>query len=570
MRLSLLILQLLACLLIQAQEAKPIVSKGFVPPFAGENQIIGTYCELRPNHFHGGLDIRTGGVIGRPVIAIGDGYIARINISNAGYGKALYINHPNGYTSVYAHLHEFPKEIQWFIEKSQYNLQNYEVELYPDADVLQVKQGQLIAYSGNSGASQGPHLHFEIRETASEAPVNPLLCGIKMPDHIAPSILNFYLYGKDSLVKLHNGHYPSISLPMYTTHTVKKGKKKKKVNVAIERHSIAYGTYALGANLKDYATSMGDNNGVNYITIYKDGTLFYDCRIERFVFSQIRMHNNYVDFRRHKESGIRMHKLFIDDGSTLDFWKHSPTNGWFTISDSTPHQFRIVVKDVYGNSSEKTITIVGHPSGRKVSDYISHYRQTKLCRAAKDNLHELGTDLSVSLPAHTLYHDYVLNYSKNANNTYSIGSVLVPLDKKMILIYKLSPLQLLNGNKYLVRCNDGRNYFGELKSINQYHVPVRDFGTFQLLLDTIKPTIKPLTINRNRYFSFDVGDNLAGVKDFDFYINGVWVLLNYDSKSGIISGFIPNPLETGKHTVRLIVRDNRLNEREYIRTIEIP
>jgi hypothetical protein len=99
---------------------------------------------------------------------------------------------------------------------------------------------------------------------------------------------------------------------------------------------------------------------------------------------------------------------------------------------------------------------------------------------------------------------------------------------------------------------------------------VRDFGTFQLLLDTIKPTIKPLTINRNRYFSFDVGDNLAGVKDFDFYINGVWVLLNYDSKSGIISGFIPNPLETGKHTVRLIVRDNRLNEREYIRTIEIP
>jgi hypothetical protein len=391
-----------------------------------------------------------------------------------------------------------------------------------------------------------------------------------MPDHIAPSILNFYLYGKDSLVKLHNGHYPSISLPMYTTHTVKKGKKKKKVNVAIERHSIAYGTYALGANLKDYATSMGDNNGVNYITIYKDGTLFYDCRIERFMFSQIRMHNNYVDFRRHKESGIRMHKLFIDDGSTLDFWKHSPTNGWFTISDSTPHQFRIVVKDVYGNSSEKTITIVGHPSGRKVSDYISHYRQTKLCRAAKDNLHELGTDLSVSLPAHTLYHDYVLNYSKNANNTYSIGSVLVPLDKKMILIYKLSPLQLLNGNKYLVRCNDGRNYFGELKSINQYHVPVRDFGTFQLLLDTIKPTIKPLTINRNRYFSFDVGDNLAGVKDFDFYINGVWVLLNYDSKSGIISGFIPNPLETGKHTVRLIVRDNRLNEREYIRTIEIP
>lgn len=570
MRNLLLIFGLFGLWQLQAQEAKPIVSTGFIPPFAGENQIIGTFCELRPNHFHGGLDIRTGGVIGRPVIAIGDGYVSRINISNAGYGKALYINHPNGYTSVYAHLHEFPKEIQWYIEKSQYLLQNYEVELYPDADILQVKQGQLIAYSGNSGASQGPHLHFEIRETATEAPVNPLLCGIKMPDRLAPSILNFYLYSKDSLVKLHNGHYPSINLPMYTTHTVKKGKKKKKVNVAIERHSVTYGTYALGANLKDYATSMGDNNGVNYISIYKNGVLFYDCRIERFMFSQIRMHNNYVDFKRHKEQGLRMHKLFKDDGSTLDFWKYSPSNGWFTIQDSTPINFRIVVKDVYGNSSEKNLVFVGHPNGRKVSDYISHYRQTKLCRAAKDNLHELDNDLSVSLPAHTLYHDYVLNYTKNANNTYTIGSVLVPLDKKMILIYKLSPLQLLNGDKYVVRCNDGRNYFGELKNINQYHVPVRDFGTFQLLLDTTRPSIKPLTLNRNRYFSFDVGDNLAGVKDFDFYINGVWVLLNYDSKSGIISGFIPNPLVTGKHTIKLIVRDNRLNERTYIKSIEIP
>ncbi|MCC6817331.1 MAG: M23 family metallopeptidase, partial [Bacteroidia bacterium] len=245
MRLLALLSLTLVCKLSLFAQKKPFPNGDFSPPFAGNIEIIGTFCELRPNHFHGGLDIRTGGQIGRPVLAIGDGYVSRINISNAGYGKALYISHPNGYTSVYAHLNEFPPFIQWYIEKSQYLLKKYEVELYPDADLLAVSKGQLIAYSGNTGASQGPHLHFEIRETESEAPVNPLLCGIKMNDHLPPSILNLYIFRQDSLLKLHNGHYPYQTLPLYSTSYVKTGKKKRKVTSKITHHSLAFGTYAL-------------------------------------------------------------------------------------------------------------------------------------------------------------------------------------------------------------------------------------------------------------------------------------------------------------------------------------
>jgi hypothetical protein len=542
----------------------------FGPPFEGPIEVIGTFCELRPNHFHGGLDIRTFSKIGRHVISVGDGYVSRINISTTGYGKALYITHPNGYTSVYAHLNDFPDKIKWYITKNQYLLKSYEVELYPEADLLQVKKGEMVAYSGNTGSSQGPHLHFEIRETKSEAPVNPLLFGIKMMDHMKPSILSLYLYRKDTLEKVHNGHYPSSSLSLYERQTVVRNGKRKRISVRVDEHVLQYGMYALGANLRDYAISKGNNNGVNYIKIYRNDSLFYDCRIEKFLFSQMRMHNNYIDYRRQKQSGVKMHKLFKDDGSTLEFWEHSPTDGWFEIIDSAPQKFRIVISDSYGYTDEETLTISGSPSGKTIKEFIQYSNQNQLCYANKDNTIVVAPEFKIGVPKHALYSDYHIAYTKNYGHNYTIGNTLVPLDQKLELQFMLNPEQVKLAEKYTIFSKDGRSYGGELQNKKWLHVHVKEFGTYYMVLDTFPPHIRAYSINRNGYFSFNVSDGTSGVKDYDFYVDDVWVLLEYDSKTGLVSGKIPNKLESGEHRIRLVVRDNRMNESSYEKNINIP
>lgn len=548
---------------------QPYPQKDFINPVIGPMEIIGTFCELRPNHFHGGLDIRTNGQIGRPIIAIGDGYISRINISTVGYGKALYITHPNGYTSVYAHLNHFPEKLKWYIEKNQYHLKKFEVELYPEMELIQVKKGEVIAYSGNTGGSQGPHLHFEIRETKTEAPINPLLFGLKMTDYLPPAISNIYLYKKDTAFKTVNGHYPSRELNMYQTTFIKKGKKKVKVVKEIKQFDLAFGEYSFGAYMRDFATSKGDNNGVNYIQLYKDSQLIYDCQIEKFLFSTTRMHNCYIDYHKQINSGIKIHKLFIDNGNLLEFYEKSPSNGWFTINDTMPHEFKIIAKDVNGNRTIKILIIKGNEmNGTKVESNIWLNKQAKYCKADRNNQFFIENKFRITIPENSLYDNYRLNFYKNYGDNITVGNRQVPLDKKMNIAIKLNENQLKISNKLVWCYENGKSFGGSLEN-GWFSAQVKELGSYYLTTDSIKPSITPLVLNKNRYFAFKISDNLSGIKAFDFYINDEWVLLDYESKSALVFGYIPNSLEKGINTIKLIVTDERGNKKEFNKSIII-
>ncbi|WP_223033529.1 M23 family metallopeptidase [Hanstruepera marina] len=514
--------------------------------------LSGTFGELRSNHFHSGLDIKTQRREGLKVYAAAEGYISRIKISHYGYGKALYITHPNGYTTVYAHLQKFSPTIEAYVKKLQYEKESFEIEVFPNSDELILTKGDVIAYSGNTGGSGGPHLHFEIRDN-EERPINPMLFGLDIKDTTAPDIKNVYAYpiNEDShvnnsnerqklrLIRLDNGDY--------TVENLK-----------------AFGKIGFGVEANDRQDLASNNNGVSNIQALFNGNMKFEIDFKRFSFDETRHLNRLIDYEHYKTKKKRIQKLFVEPNNPLSMYKNLDNDGYLTINDSTASVYKICVKDFKNNNSWITINIEGNKSqdieqkDKFSSDFFIYANKTNEL---------VDKTIEVHFPQNTFYDDFFIDF-RVQNDTLTLHDDTVPVKNNFSISYDISNYGPEDSDKlFIARLVGYRKqytiYSPTYRKDNILTTSTKTLGTYALVSDNIAPTIKPINVSEGkwisnyRYLKIQIDDKESGISNYRATINGKWILMEYDYKTKLLQYDFNDKVSTEtKNNFKLIVTDN--------------
>jgi hypothetical protein len=384
----------------------------FILPLEIPIKLSGTFGELRSNHFHSGIDIKTGEKEGLKVIAIADGYVSRIKVQPGGYGKAIYISHPNGYVSVYCHLSKFNNGINEFVIRQQYQQQSYSIDLYPEKDQFHLKQGDLVAYSGNSGSSGGPHLHYEIRDEQTQKIINPLLFGNLITD-TDPPVLNYlkiYPYGKSSVV---NGKKQDIGFSL----------TKRDTSYTINGTDTisAYGELYFGINTIDLFNGGMNKNGVYSISLYVDQNMVYQHNLETFSFDETRYINSLIDYREYKTYNRTLQKTFIEPNNNLSLYKTRINNGLVTIATGKKYKIIYKITDINNNTSYLSFWIKGVDRPPKKEQEKDIPEKVQMFSYTKNNLLK-ENDIIFEVPGAALYDTLNFHYQKRPaiDKSYSL------------------------------------------------------------------------------------------------------------------------------------------------------
>jgi len=514
--------------------------------------LSGTFAELRSNHFHSGLDIKTQQREGLNVYSAAEGYVSRIKISHFGYGKALYITHPNGYTTVYAHLKKFAPKIEAYIKKQQYEKETFEIELFPELDLISIQPNEIVAYSGNTGGSGGPHLHFEIRDK-EERPINPMLFGIDIKDSQPPRILAVFAYPIDNQAHVNSK----------TQLTKLRLKQEKNGSYTVENIK-AFGKIGFGIVSHDRQDLAANKNGVSNIQSFYNGNKNLEIDFKRFSFNETKHLNRLIDYEYFKNKKTRIQKLFVEQNNPLSLYKDSENNGYIQIEDSTASVYKVRVKDYKNNDSWLTININGvkidtlKPKNIIATDYFVYADQSTTLE--KENV-------SVYVPSNTFYDDFFIDFNV-ANDTLTLHKPIIPLQKNLVINFDISNFNDIDKEKlYIGRLSEYGNkiyYVSASKKENKLTAFTKILGTYSIGIDLDKPTIKPINFQKNkwlskfRYLKLKINDEISGIKNYRATINGKWILMEYDyKKKTLIYDFNDDILKNEtKYNLKVIVTDN--------------
>jgi hypothetical protein len=538
----------------------------FISPMDIPLQLSGSFGELRTNHFHAGLDIKTQQKEGQVIRSVADGYVSRIKISPVGYGYALYITHPNGYTSVYGHLKKYAPAIDAYAKTKQYEQQLFGIDLYLQPNELPVTQGELVAYSGNSGSSGGPHLHFEIRETLSEKVVNPLLFGFKVKDKIPPLVNSIWIVPMNDSAWVNASQIPVA----YET----KGSSGA-VGLKNPKPAIVYGDIAFAVHTTDMLDGNTNRCGIYSIELFVDSVQVYGQRMDKLDFTTNRAMNAHTIYERFKKNKSSIHGSYRLPGNPLDIYENLVNDGILSFRDNKIHQCEYVLMDIMGNKSSvkfKVQSTVKHGvSPKPKSDVLAHWNWEE------DNSY-VGNEVKISMGAYTLYEDLDLTIKKTAKRegaaspNYLIASTYEPVHNAYFIELKADHLKPnVRDKAVVVRYDPDKNKLtSEGGEYNEGWVCTETMylGNFMLMVDTVKPAIASIdfaaSLKGRTQFSFRVSDGLSGIDQIIPKIDGKWILMEYDAKSSRITYYFDSAyIEHGKHTFELTVIDGRKNSRTY-------
>ena len=541
----------------------------FISPLDISLKLSGTFGELRSNHFHSGIDIKTNEQTGLNVYAVADGYVSRIKIQSGGYGKALYITHPNGFVSVYGHLSKYNDEINKWVKQNQYSKQSYEVDLYPEPGKFAVKQGDIVAYSGNSGRSGGPHLHFELRSAADQKPVNPLLFGYPVYDKTAPTINLFKIYpfgiysevnGNDEAVDF----YPSLTNGKYVF------KNDKTVEAA--------GQVYFGINTVDLFNGGMNRNGVYEIEVLVDSKPFYKHKLETFSFDETRYINSLIDYKEYKTKNRQVQKTFVEPNNKLSIYQGVENSGILKVMSGRNYLVEVRVYDAVGNFSTLEFTIKGTEIKENQKSRLENKKQVF---SYKGNNNFKNEWINLEIPGIALYDTLHFNYRvlPKTLNRYSaihqIGNPYTPLHTWCSLMIRGDSVPKRLQDKAIIAevTDDGIESAGGTWTNGFVSTKIRNFGKFCIVVDTIAPVITALNIKNQKSVAsqksikLKIEDELSGISNYKPTLNGAWILMEYDVKNDLLTYYFDEHLLKGKNEFKLEVWDAKNNYSVYEATL---
>jgi hypothetical protein len=542
-------------------ETERVAADAFDLPMRIHPDLSGGFAELRVNHLHSGIDFKTQKAQGFPIYAPADGWVSRIRISAFGFGYALYIDHENGFTTVYGHLQQYADPIATIARNMQYRRESFELDTLLPIRRIPVRKGQLIAWSGSSGLSAAPHLHFEIRDTPTEETIDPLLWySDRIKDSLPPRIYKLALFALEGEGALSNGSRKAF-VPVV--------KNQQGEWVISGKLPTAWGKIGLGLNAYDYMDGNANQYGICSIRLFQGEELIFQQDLSRFNFNQTRYVNSLADYESWKRNRTWIMKSFLDPGNNLNVYPTLKDRGIVTINSEKTYTFRYELMDRAGNSTAFRFSVQGKKSvlpkkvftGKKMIFWVPNYYSNR--------------DFKLEIPSGTLYRTLDFQFRQQAvagfSDLFLVHNSDVPLHQPIQARFRIRNDILPDKKQYYLAKVDAK---GQATHVNAFYdngwmeSDLKEFGAYKVLSDTVIPKITVTNLEniaKNSLIRIRIVDNASGVECWRGTIDGKWALFALDGKSGWLSCALDstrvNPRR--EHTLRLSVRDACGNENRW-------